>query len=310
MTRLSISSVRFFFAALFCILVGGCAGLDPARIPPVETAETQPKPGKVIWHDLLSDNPAAARQFYADLFGWTFRDVGIGRGQNYTVIELDGRVIGGLVDARRIHRGVNVSRWIPVLSVADMAAAMDVVYANGGTVFQKPINIPQRGRVAVIADPQGAVLTLLEPRDGDPPDRPAGPGEWLWNEVWSTDPDATLAFYQALVPDYEVEESDDSNGFTYRFLSTGGVPRIGILPTPVDGIPDTWVAYVRVLDPASTTTAAEKLGGEILLPVRENPLGGETAILNDPAGAGFLIQSWEPATGNSAAEPLNTNGAQ
>lgn len=59
--------------------------------------------------------------------------------------------MGGLLDARRIQRGVNVSRWIPVLSVAEMDAAMTAVRSAGGTVYVAPLDIPQRGRVAVVA---------------------------------------------------------------------------------------------------------------------------------------------------------------
>ncbi len=127
------------------IIVGGCTGLDTARIPPLETAGTQSIPGKVVWHDLLTEDPTAARRFYAGLFGWTFRDGGLGRGQRYTVIEHEGRVIGGLVDARRIQRDVNVSRWVPLLSFAEMNAAMTAVRSAGGTVHQAPLDIPQRG---------------------------------------------------------------------------------------------------------------------------------------------------------------------
>ena len=294
MLQVPRSGMRFALVVLVLVVVTGCAGLDPARIPPIDTAGTQPMPGKVIWHDLLTEDPAAARRFYGGLFGWHFRQVGLGLGQNYTVIEHNGRVIGGLVDGRRITRNVNVSRWIPVLSVADMAVAIAATEAAGGTVFQAPLVIPQRGTVAVIGDPQGAVLTLFESRDGDPADRVPETGDWLWNEIWSSDPDATLAFYRSLVPAYETDDADDARGGTYRYLSADGVPRVGVLPNPVAGITDTWMAYVRVPDPTATAAAAEALGGEILLPAQRDPRGGEIAILNDPTGAGFLIQSWTP----------------
>lgn len=295
MSRVLQRGLRPALVALVLAVAGGCVGLDPARIPPIDTAGTQSMPGKVVWHDLLTEDPAAARRFYGGLFGWTFRQVGLGLGQSYTVIEHHGRVIGGLVDARRIGRGVNVSRWIPVVSVADMAAAMAEVRAAGGSVFQEPVTIQQRGRVAVVADPQGAVLTLFESREGEPVDRPVEYGDWLWNEIWSSDPEATLTFYLSLVPDYEIEVAGDAGESDYRFLSAGGVPRVGVVPKPVEGIADTWVAYVRVLDAAVTAAAAQELGGEILLPAQRNPRGGELAILNDPTGAGFLIQTWAPA---------------
>ncbi|MCG6942358.1 MAG: VOC family protein [Thiohalocapsa sp.] len=275
------------------LVLAGCAAVDPARIPAIDTAgSTTRLPGKIVWHDLLSEDPAAAKRFYGGLFGWTFRDVDIGGGQTYTVIAHAGRAIGGMVDGRGINRGINVSRWIPVLSVADLDAAVAAVHDNGGNVFQAPVEIPERGRVAVVGDPQGAVLTLLQSRDGDPPDRPIPNGGWLWNELWSSDPRLAIAFYRRLLPAYQ-EASAKRDAYTY--LESQGQPRVGVLPNPVSGIKDTWMAYVRVADPAATAAAAERLGGQVLLPARKNPLGGEVAILNDPTGAGFLVQSWEPS---------------
>jgi predicted enzyme related to lactoylglutathione lyase len=293
-TLISIARSTLIAACTAVALVlAGCAAVDPARIPAIDAGDGSTRlPGKVVWHDLLTEDPAAARRFYGGLFGWSFRDVDIGGGQTYTVIEHNGRGIGGLVDARGINRDANVSRWIPVLSVADMNAAMAEVRAGGGNVFQPPVDIPQRGRVAVIGDPQGAVLTLLEPRTGDPADRPINDGDWLWNEVWSSDPAATIGFYRRLVPEYEaVRVGKDA----YTYLKADGQPRFGVLPKPVARIKDTWMAYVRVADPAATATAAERLGGAVLLAPRQNPLAGEVAILNDPSGAGFLVQTWDPS---------------
>jgi hypothetical protein len=277
------------------LTLAGCAAVDPARIPPIDTAgSTERLPGKVVWHDLLTEDPAAAKRFYGGLFGWTFRELDIGGGQTYTVIEHRGRGIGGLVDGRNINRDTNVSRWIPVLSVADIDAAVGVVRAGGGTVFQPPVEIPRRGRMAVVGDPQGAVLTLLQSADGDPPDRTPAAGDWLWNEIWTSDPEATLAFYRRLVPAFTSASAGADDG-DYRYLTSAGTPRVGVLPKPVTGIRDTWLSYVRVADPAATAAAAERLGGQVLLPPRENPLAGEVAILNDPTGAGFLVQTWDPS---------------
>lgn len=285
--------------------LAGCAAVDPARIPPIDGTGADRLPGKVVWHDLLTEDPVAAKRFYGELFGWTFRAVDLGAGQSYTVIEHAGRGIGGLVDARGFNADVNVSRWIPVLSVADMDAAMASLRAGGGTVFQAPVDIPQRGRVAVAADPKGAVLTLLEARTGDPADRRPDNGDWLWNEVWSSDPAATVAFYQQLIPAYRAGAASAGG---YRYLSSQGQPRMGVRPKPIDGIKDTWLAYVRVADPGATATAAARMGGRVLLEPRENPLGGTVAMLNDPTGAGFLVQSWDPAWTEQTAARLTPDG--
>jgi len=281
-------------ALLPALLLAGCAGIDRDLIPPIEGAGAGNRlPGKFVWHDLLSEDPAAARRFYGGLFGWTFDDIDVGGGQTYTLIRHQGRAIGGLVDARGINRAANVSRWVPILSVPDVDQAVAFTRAEGGTVFQPPLDVPRRGRLAVIGDDQGAVLTVLTSHSGDPVDRAPEVGGWLWNELWTTDLEQALAFYTGLVPAYAVTRVGKGEA-GYTLLEAGGKPRAGVLPSPVEAMPDTWLPYVRVTDPDAVARQAEVLGGRVLLPPRANPRGGKVAILTDPTGAAFLVQTWKP----------------
>jgi predicted enzyme related to lactoylglutathione lyase len=278
---------------LFAVaLLTGCAGIDTSRIPAIGSVGDGARlPGKVVWHDLLTEDPVAARRFYGELFGWTFEDIDLGGGQSYTVIRHRGRPIAGLVDARGINDDVNVSRWVPIVSVDNLQQAVAHARASGAPVFQEPLEVPQRGRMAVIADDQGAVLTLLQGNTGDPPDREAGAGDFLWNEHWSADPQRATDFYTGLVPAYSVTMAGD-DAQPYRILKSAGLPRAGVLATPVAQKPSTWMAYIKVEDAGAAAAAAEALGGRVLLQPRQNPRGGEVAILADPTGAGFLVQTW------------------
>lgn len=288
--------LRSLFVLVAVTLLAGCAGVDPSRIPAIGAAgEGARLPGKVVWHDLLTEDPVAARRFYGELFGWTFEDVDIGGGKTYTVIRHRGQPIAGLVDARGIDEGVNVSRWVPIVSVDDLQQAVAHARANGAPVFQEPLEVPQRGRMAVIADNQGAVLTLLQSIAGDPSDREVSVGDFLWNEHWSADPERAADFYTGLIPAFSVTVPD-GDAKPYRILKSAGLPRAGILASPVPQMPSTWMAYIKVDDAAAVAAAAQALGGRVLLQPRENPLGGEVAILADPTGAGFLIQTWTGAS--------------
>jgi hypothetical protein len=57
-------------------------------------------------------------------------------------------------------------------------------------------NYPQRGRQAVLADPDGAVFAVLAVEGGDPPDYLATPGEWMWSSLHVRDPKQETAFYK------------------------------------------------------------------------------------------------------------------
>jgi len=280
------------------LLLASGVGCTAVNLPPVTDAPTNTRlPGKVIWHDLITDTPAASESFYTELFGWEFESVGIGFGSiasaNYKLIRHNGRLIGGMIDQTRLDTDEDISQWVVLMSTDDIERSVGVVVNEGGTVFTAPTALADRGRIAVVADPQGALFALLETKDGDPLDRDPDLNEFLWNELWAANVPAAAAFYQRLAG-YDLEEKVVTASESYQFLSKDGVPRAGILPNPIDGLAPLWSTYVRVEDPAAITARVEALGGRVLLPAQQRDLGGQVALIADPSGAGFVIQTWQP----------------
>ncbi len=278
------------------VLVAGCASI--VNLPPVTDAPTNTSlPGKIIWHELITDTVAESEAFYSELFGWEFESIGIGFGSvastNYKLIRSNGRLIGGLIDQNQLDATEDISQWVVLLATDNIHQAVQIVTDAGGTVFTPPTLLADRGRIAVVADPQGALFALLQTKDGDPLDREPELNEFLWNELWTDDAPAAIAFYQRLAG-YELEEEAALDSDSYQFLSANGVPRMGILLNPIDGLPPLWSTYVRVEDPVAITARVEALGGRVLLPVQERKFGGQVALIADPSGAGIVIQTWEP----------------
>ena len=115
--------------------------------------------------------------------------------------------------------------------------------AAGGKTVLKPFDMPNRGRIAAFKDPgQGATFGVVQSGHGDPEDRMADINEWLWNEVWTDDVPAAVAFYQR-VGGYRLTEKTVGDTF-YRFLERDGQPRVGLLDTPSPRIGNTWAAYI------------------------------------------------------------------
>jgi hypothetical protein len=79
-------------------------------------------------------------------------------------------------------------------------------------------NYPQRGRQAVLADPDGAVFAVLAVEDGDPPDYLATPGEWIWSSLHVRDPKQETAFYKILFG-YDVYELPSEGDAQHYILS-------------------------------------------------------------------------------------------
>jgi predicted enzyme related to lactoylglutathione lyase len=263
------------------------------RTPGLTDEPTQQhRPGAVVWYDLLSRDVPAARRFYGALFGWTFETVGLHLGvtrtDGYTIIRHHGRPIGGIVDATLLPATQNVSQWIPSLSVPDVDGALSALRAGGGRVLVPPQDLKGRGRLAVVADPEGAVLTFIRASEGDPIPRDERAGDFLWTELWSDDVAAAAGFYRDVVG-WVTEEFLLPSG-TYRHFGVAGEPIAGLLPKPVAELPATWVTYLRVDDTVAIANRVRGLGGEVVGAPRQNPAGGEVAVIVDPTGAGFLVQ--------------------
>jgi uncharacterized protein len=268
-------------------------------IPPVaQTSDGARLPGKVIWHDLLSDTPEQTRAFYGGLFGWEFRALA-GGNINYEVIYHRGQAIGGMVDQNRLPATADISQWVAVFSVADVEKAAAAVRSSGGTVLTPPTSLGERGRIAVVTDSQGAVLALLETAGGDPADAGDSPqsGEFLWNELWVGNVDKARDFYGSVFPFSGEERSlpEGDSAVEYLVLESAGRPRAGIRTKPGDDLPTSWISYLRVADQQELDdilSKVEALGGTVLVPATPRPAGGMVAMIAGPSGAGIALQTW------------------
>ena len=294
-------------ASLLLVLVTSCATTG-INLPAVtETPSGQFQPGKIIWRDLITDTPAESRRFYEELFGWTFQSVGnvlgLGNNDTYTLIRHNGQLIGGMVDANQFDREVEISQWVVVMSVEDVDAAADAFRAGNGSILTPPTDMRDRGRLAVVADPQGALLALLQTTDGDPADREPGYGDFLWDELWTTDPEAAGSFYRQ-VASYDNARSSIQGDpeSSYRVLESGGRPRVGMMAHPFDTAQPVWVSYIRVEDPAAITARVIALGGEIFVDAQARSIGGEAALIAGPSGAGIALQTWPLESSEESAQ--------
>jgi predicted enzyme related to lactoylglutathione lyase len=268
----------------------------PPRLPAiVEPASQEHHAGKVIFVELVTPDIAAAKQFYAGLFGWTYHDLQAG-GITYAEATLDGHPVAGLVQ-RDIPAGEHRQpAWLSFLSVRDVDATKASASQHGAKVLFEPRDFPDRGREAVFADPRGAVFAVLASTSGDPPDVLAAPGEWIWSSLITSDSDTAAAFYQALF-DYEVFELPAENGAQHLLLASDNYARASVNSPPAD-TPNThphWLNYVRVDDAAKMTAKVVALGGRVLVEPRVDRHGGKVAVVADPQGAPFGLLEW-PST--------------
>jgi len=274
------------------VFLGGCAGsgklskggVEMARVPITESPSGKTYPGKFIWHDLLTPDPRLAGKFYEELFGWQIEY----RGQ-YAVVRNGDKLVAGILQANPPDGRTRDGVWIPSASVADVDAAASLVKANGGKILKGPLDMDKRGRAVLISDPQGADLVLLSAKGGDPADAEAAIGDWLWDEIWTIDPDKTENFYRSVLGYDEM-----ALGEKYRVFMHEGEWRSGIRVVPDEKEHMLWVPVVRVVDPQATAQRVIELGGVVWVAPDEAPSKGDTALIGDTTGALLLIQRWPP----------------
>ncbi len=299
--RMQPNRARHFFKQGLLAALLGVAGAVPVMSSPlqlpalVEPASQEHHVGKVIFVELVTPDLAAAKQFYAGLFGWTFRDIQAG-GTEYAEASLDGHPVAGL-----IHRDVPAGKhrqpaWLNFIAVSDVDAAKEIGLQHGAKVLFEPHSIPNRGREAVFADPQGAIFAVLASSSGDPPDVLAAPGEWIWSSLITSDPDTDAAFYQTIF-DYEVFELPADDGAQHLMLASDNYARASAntLPANRPNIHPHWLNFVRVEDAVKMTAKLVALGGRVLVEPRVDRDGGKVAVVADPLGAPFGLLEW-PAT--------------
>jgi predicted enzyme related to lactoylglutathione lyase len=186
----------------------------------------------------------------------------------------------------------NQSQWVSLLSVADVDEAVRVTRDAGGEIHVGPKTLGGIGRLAVVSDPQGAVVSFLRVASGDRPDEKAQIGDWMWTELWTGDVEASSEFYRKLVG-YDLQTETILDDLEYVIFARGDDPRAGVIPRPVETVRAHWLPYVRVEDPAALAAKVEGLGGFVLLDPREDVRKGTVAVVLDPTGAAIALQQWE-----------------
>jgi len=289
-------------AALLAAAVALAVAANAAPFPAINSSPSKDVlPGKLVWADLFTSQPAEATKFYCDLFGWTSTTIDQ-KGKTYTIFTNDGTPVAGLAP-HSLAKESHPSRWIGYVSVADIDATLAAVVKSGGTVHAPAKKFPDRGFQAIVADIDGDAIGLLQSSSGDPADGETKTGGWNWFELYVKDPKATTSFYHEALG-FDVAPETNSDRKSDFVLSSNGNARAGVAPIPddvKDGKPS-WLGVIRVADLDQTLSKVASLGGEVLVAPHSVEFGSRFAIILDPTGGTIgLVQYVESA--NPAKSP-------
>jgi predicted enzyme related to lactoylglutathione lyase len=248
---------------------------------------TSPSSGRFVWHELATNNVRQAVSFYSELFGWNTSEMDMGPAGKYTMLKSGETNVGGMMALSSAEK--MPPHWRTYCTVPDVDAAARRATQLGGKVLVPPTDIPDVGRFAAVADPQGAVLMPF--RDQHEPPELQGPppvGTFCWDELLTTDPVAAVAFYTPIFG-WTVTEQQMGAAGTYRVLKRGDKMTGGIMKLPMPQIPPNWAAYVAVANVDASVKRAESLKAKVVVPPSDIPGMGRFAVFTDPTGATLSI---------------------
>jgi predicted enzyme related to lactoylglutathione lyase len=238
--------------------------------------------GTFCWIDLGTTDVPGAKAFYGGLFGWETEDMPPDDSGTYSIFRLDGKDIAGL----HHHSPEEGTGWSSYISVDDADESTARAKELGAEVMMEPFDIEGASRMSLIKDPSGAVVSLWQPKGHIGAGLVNEVGTWSWDELVTPAADSAKAFYVDLFgwTTEDVAASIPRSIFSLGDLLIGGVHG----PTPQEGDSPRWTVSFMVGDADDSAAKATELGGKILLPPIDIPIG-RISIVSDPAGATFTI---------------------
>jgi predicted enzyme related to lactoylglutathione lyase len=268
--------------------------------PSATTANAADQTGAFIWYELMTDDVEGAKAFYDSVIGW---DIGEGAAEfnGYRMINRkDGGFAGGVLPltADMQQHGARPT-WLGYIYVPDVDQATGKIEAAGGKSLMPVVNIPNVGRIAMVADPQGApfyVMTPIPPA-GDPNAQsdvfsPTAEQRVGWNELSTADPASARSFYGGQFGWKSDEFMPMGEMGDYRFWDHNG-QRIGAFCSTMPGHPSRWRYYFRVPSISKAKELVEQKGGTVGMGPHQVPTGDWIIIGSDPQGAEFALVGGE-----------------
>jgi predicted enzyme related to lactoylglutathione lyase len=259
--------------------------------------------GVPCWVDSLHPDPEAAAGFYSELLGWEAEETTPpGAGHRYFMCRLRGRDVAA-IGSQPSEGAPPVPVWTTYVWVESAEDAAARATDAGGSVLLGPFDALDGGRIAILADPAGAVIGAWEPGSHKGARLVNEPGAWSMSGLNTPDPEGAKPFYSRVFGwEPETFEFGDTEGTLCRLPGyVGGEPE---QPVPRDvvatmvplgddappGVPPHWSIDFWVDDLERTLETAVERGGAVVAPPYEIPgTPLRQAVLTDPQGASFSV---------------------
>lgn len=241
-----------------------------------------------IWHDLMTSDVEGAKKFYGEVVGWSFAQPM----PDYAVAMAGAMGMGGIMSSPP-HLQAMPPFWSGYISVPDVDAACTKIKTHGGEIKREAWDVPGVGRIAVVADPTGAMFNVMTPlpREDAPLIESTSMGAVGWNEAHVGDLDQAWDFYSKMFGWTKGEAVDMGPVGIYQVFQSNGkdhggmMKRMEQLPMPM------WLYYFNVDGIDAAVTRLTKAGGKVVMGPHQVPGGQWIVSALDPQGANFQLIS-------------------
>ena len=273
--------------------------------------------GVPCWIDIVQPDVGATMAFYGELFGWDFEvRTPSGAPTTYAYARKDGLLVAGVGGPPAAGDGT--SGWTTYVSVDSADDTAATVLAAGGQVLAPPMDIPGAGRVAVCADPSGAVFGLWQAAENRGAELVNAPGTWNFSDLTPGNASEAEKFYGAVFgwecDPFEISAGDKASIWRVRgygdFLAqrdpelrerqaadqapNGFADAVAILnPEAVEGGAPGWNVTFAVADADAAFARALSLGATVVTPLFDTMYTRMGAV-TDPQGATFTLSEYRP----------------
>jgi uncharacterized protein len=242
-------------------------------------------PGTFCWADLSTPDPEGAKSFYRGLLGWEAEDLP-GPAGTYTVLRLRGREVCALHLQPEELQGEVAPNWLSYVSVEDADRGAARAEELGAGLIAEPVDLNGAGRMAVLRDPQAAVLALWQPRENIGATLVNDPGCLCLNQLNTNDPAGSTDFYRGLFG-WRIEQVNEEP--PYFGIYNGERMAGGMMGLPREAqAPPHWLVYFTASDLDAAVAEVGETGGELMAP-QSRISSGRLAVVRDPQGASFAL---------------------
>ena len=243
--------------------------------------------GAPVWADLQTSDPVRAREFYAEVLGWTALAGDPAFGGYFSFVLGDALVAGCMqADAQAPVSDV----WSVYLAVDDAAKTTQAAVDAGGRVVVHADPVGDLGSMAFVVDPSGAAVGLWQPGSHRGFGVLAEPGAPAWFELLTRDYAGALAFYDTVFG-WRRQVMGDTDDFRYTVALAPDDDQVaGVMDAPwlPEGVPSHWGVYFAVADTDASAATVTRLGGTVQEGPEDTPYG-RLVTVTDPMGARFKL---------------------